>query len=112
MARVAQVYNPVHGQRLKRGRLNVMGRVLDKKIQSVGVYLDRALIRRVRVAGSGAFECRMDLSRLNIGKHEVEVRVITGHRTERLVVPVHVVETTPDEASEGSEFEADPDAST
>jgi len=92
MARMLQVYNPVHNHRLPPGRLNVMGRVMDDKIKHVNVLLDHALVRRVRVANSGAFECRMDLSEAQIGKHEVEVRAISGHRTERLLVPFFLAE--------------------
>jgi hypothetical protein len=103
-----QVYNPTHGQKVKRTRLNVMGRVLDKQIQYISTYLDKHLIRRVRVAQSGVFECRMDLSSLTEGKHEVEVRALIGHRTERLLVPILYIpepreNAADEESSENSE---------
>ena len=87
MSRILQIYNPVHGQKLERARLNVMGRVLDKKVRDLAVYLDRHLIRRVRIGATGAFECRMDLSKIGSGEHEVEVRVVSNNRTERVMVP-------------------------
>ena len=89
MPRLFQIYHPTHNQHIKRTRLNVMGRTLSKEVKHISAYLDRALIRRIRVANSGTFECRMDLSGLE-GKHEVEIRSIIGHRTERLVIPILV----------------------
>ncbi len=103
MSRIIQVYNPVHGQRIHRLRLNVMGRLLDKKIRTVAVHLDKALIRKVHVANSGAFECRVDLSSLSLGKHEVELRTIIGYRTERLVVPFYMIEQPEEQPSQSGE---------
>jgi len=93
MSRMVQVYNPVHGQRINQVRLNVMGRVLQvDKIKTISVLVDNTLIRKVRPAQSGAFECRTDLSRLGEGKHELEIRAMVGHRTERIVVPFYIME--------------------
>lgn len=101
MSRMVQVYNPVHGQRISQSRLNVMGRVLEpQKIRTISVLLDKQLIRKVRPAQSGAFECRMDLSHLAPGKHEIEIRTLIGHRTERQVTPIYKV------AEEGASEEA------
>ncbi len=100
MTRMVQVYNPVHNHRLSPGRINVMGRVMDSKIRHVNVLIDHALVRRVRVANSGAFECRMDLSEATLGKHEIEVRVISGHRTDRLVVPIYLSAPDPPETED------------
>jgi len=87
MSRMLQIYNPVHNQKVDRQRLNVMGRVLDKKVRDITVYLDRALLRRVRLGANGAFECRLDLTRVAAGPHEIEVRIMTNNRTERVMVP-------------------------
>ncbi len=108
MSRLIQVFNPVHGQRIHRLKINVMGRLLDKKIRTLGVHLDKALIRKVHVANSGAFECRMDLSSLKLGKHEVEFRAIIGHRTERLVVPFYKIEQPEEEQPPQSKEPEDP----
>lgn len=106
MTRLLQVYNPTHGQKVSRPKLNVMGRVLDKKIMHISALLNKQLIRRVRVAQSGAFECRMDLSSLPSGKHEVEIRAFLGHRTERLLVPIlYVPGAGEDEAEEQASIE-------
>ena len=100
MSRIVQMFNPVHGQRIDKTRLNVMGRVLDKNIKNVNIHLDRALIRRVRVSNTGAFECRMDLGKLGPGKHEVETRIFAGHRTERMVVPFYIPDKSPEPEKE------------
>ena len=96
MSRVAQVYNPVHGQRIHRPRMTVMGRILDPKIKAVAVHLNHALIRRVRVAHNGVFECRMDIAHLDLGEHTVEIRVISGLRTERMMIKIFKIEPPPE----------------
>lgn len=96
MSRVVQVFNPVHGQKVWRQKMNVMGKVIKPGLQNVSVLLDRRLLRRVKVAHSGMFECRILLDKVPLGKHELEVRAITGHRTERLMVPFYLVESPPD----------------
>jgi len=107
MTRIAQIYNPVHGQRIHRSRMTVMGRILDPKITSVAVHLDHALIRRVRVAHNGVFECRMDISRVELGQHDVEIRVISGVRTERMKITIFKIEKPDDEPDEPDEDSPD-----
>ena len=97
MTRHVLIYNPVHGQRVSSKYLTIMGRVLDTAINSVAVYVNKRLCRRVHVSKVGAFECRVDLSNEEMGKGEVEVRAVFGHRTERVMVPfVKMEETAPD----------------
>ena len=110
MSRMLQIYNPVHGQRVQRPRLNVMGRVTAKGVRDIAVYLDKALLRRVRLGNNGSFEYRIDLTRVAAGPHEIEVRMMANNRTERVMVPfervVSATETTdepsPKAPSEGS----------
>ena len=100
MSRSVQVFNPVHNHKFTKERMNVMGRVTDKKITHISVYLDKALIRRVRVGAAGAFELRLSLADLEEGKHEIEVRTQVGHRTERLAVPFYKATAEPGSAEE------------
>jgi hypothetical protein len=88
MARKVQVYNPVHLQKVKTSKLNVMGRVHGGKRKQLSIYLNNFLIRKVTPSANGAFECRVDLSRLSVNeKHQVEIRMVSGLGTERIMVP-------------------------
>jgi len=81
-----QIFNPLPNQKVKRLKLNVMGRVHGGKIPTLGVYLDNFMIRRVNPSRTGAFECHLDLEELPNGEHQVEIRAIFGHSTERVIV--------------------------
>jgi len=88
MARKVQVFNPVHLQKVKKSKLNVMGRVHGGSRKQLSIYLNNFLIRKVTPSANGAFECRVDLSRLSVNeKHQVEIRMISGMGTERIMVP-------------------------
>ena len=106
MSRVIQVFNPVQGQKITRRRMNVMGRLLQPGIDHVALYLDKRLLRRIKPAGSGMFECRLILGDQQPGKHELELRVVNGRRTERLGIPF-LLEPEVDGADDPAEQAAD-----
>lgn len=81
-----QVFNPLPNQKVKRLKLNVMGKIHGGKIPTLGIYLNNFLIRRVNPSRTGAFECHLDLSALSNGEHHVEVRALFGHVTERVMI--------------------------
>ncbi len=87
MSAHVQVYNPVMNQKVNKQKLNVMGRVITKGVQNLGVYLNNYLIRRVKPSVTGAFECHLDLSELPEGEHLIEIRAIIKHSTHRMRVP-------------------------
>ncbi len=84
-----QVFNPVHLQKVKTTKLNVMGRVSGGDRTRLSIYLNSFLIRKVTPSNNGAFECRIDLSDLAPQQHTVEVRRMSNRGTERLLIPFY-----------------------
>ena len=74
-----------------------MGRVTTKDVKSLGVYLNNYLVRRVKPSATGAFECHLDLSSLEEGEHQIEIRAIIKHSTQRQRIPFRRILTGPDD---------------
>jgi len=104
-----QIFNPVHNQLIKRGSVTVMGRYHGRTMPAgMAIYLDNFLLRRVKPNLNGAFELRVELDNLAPGEHQVEIRAMVGHNTERAIVPFRLQEGAGGEADEppGGEEEA------
>lgn len=91
MASHVQVYNPVANQRVKKDKLNVMGRVTNSSVQSLAVFLNNFLIRRIKPSKTGAFECHIDLRELPEGEHQIEIRAVIRHNTQRIRISFYRV---------------------
>ena len=87
MSNKVQIFNPVHLQKVKSAKLNVMGRVPDGDRKPLSIYLNNFLVRKVTPSANGAFECRIDLSHLENQQHTVEIRRISKQGTERMLIP-------------------------
>ncbi len=109
MASHIQVFNPVPNQKVKKTKLNVMGRIHGGKIPTLGVYLNNFMIRRVNPSRTGAFECHLDLGELPNGEHQVEIRAIFAHGTERVIVNFIRLVAQPPKSEEDDGAPSNPD---